>query len=312
MSTADQIEQQLSAQATQLMRAAIMIARALAEREAVARRAAARASLEHARALRTVTEQQRRLAAPLYRAARRDGWWDDPQVSAAERARAVGLAERFAHVDEDARAVAAEAHRRLEAEARAREAAEARAREESRNPPSFRDQRKDEFVDMTLLSLPALAAAMPLVDGEKLEQSAEEILEELRVDARATSTGLAPTEPADVPVVAPEPAPGRGDAYTATQMLATAPDEPVSEQVLDAPELTGNTVAVVWDSAEARHAWAQHLLDAGIDADGVRAVIVASQAQSGSAQEMVTTPASVSAGRAAAAPRVEQTQARHL
>ena len=41
MSTADQIEQQLSAQATQLMRAAIMIARALAEREAVARRAAA-------------------------------------------------------------------------------------------------------------------------------------------------------------------------------------------------------------------------------------------------------------------------------
>ena len=162
------------------------------------------------------------------------------------------------------------------------------------------------------LSVPALAAAMPLVDGEKLEQSAEEILEELRLDARATSTGLAPTEPADVLVVAPEPAPGRGDAYTATQMLATAPDEPVSEQVLDAPELTGNTVAVVWDSAEARHAWAQHLLDAGIDADGVRAVIVASQAQSGSAQEMVTTPASVSAGRAAAAPRVEQTQARHL
>ena len=95
MSTADQIEQQLSIQATQLMRAAIMIARALSAREAAARRAAARASLEHARALRTVTEQQRRLAAPLYRSARRDGWWDDPQVSAAERARAVGLAERL-------------------------------------------------------------------------------------------------------------------------------------------------------------------------------------------------------------------------
>lgn len=137
--SADQIEQQLSIQATQVMRAAIMIARALAAREAAARRAAARASLEHARALRTVTEQQRRLAAPIYRAARRDGWWDDPKISATERARAVGLAERFAHVDEDAREVAAEAHRRLEAEARAREAAEARAREESRNPPSFRD-----------------------------------------------------------------------------------------------------------------------------------------------------------------------------
>lgn len=311
MSTADQIEQQLSMQAAQLMRAAIMIARALAVREAQAQRAAGRASLEHARALRTVTEQQRRLAAPLYRAARREGWWDDQQVSAAERARAVGLAERFAHVYEDARAVAAEAHRRLEAEARAREAAEARAREESRNPQAFRDHRKDELIDMTLMSVPALAAAMPLVDGEKLEHSAEELLEELRVDAGANDTGLAESQPADVPVVAPEPAPGRGDVYTATQMLATAPDTPVPAQVLDTPGLTANTAAVAWDSAEARHAWAQHLLDAGIDADGVRAFTVASQAQSAPAQDMLATPASVPAGRVPAAP-LEQTQARHL
>lgn len=294
MSTADQIEQQLSMQAAQLMRAAIMIARALAAREAQARRVAARASHEHARALRAVTEQQRRLAAPLYRAARRDGWWDDLKLSREERARAVGLAERFSHVDEDARAVAAEAHRRLEAEARAREAAEARAREESRNPRSFRDHRKDELIDMTLMSVPALAAAMPLVDGEKLEHSAEEILEELRVDARATDTRLAPTQPADVPVVAPKPAPGRGDVYTATQML------------------TANTAtAVAWDSAEARKAWAAQLLDAGIDADGVRAFTVASQAQPAPAQEMLATSVSVPAGRVPAAP-LEQTQARHL
>lgn len=309
--SADQIEQQLSMQTAQLMRAAIMIARAFAVREADARRAAARASLEHARALRAVTEQQRRLAAPIYRAACRDGWWDDPTISVAERARAVGLAERFAHVDEDAREVAAQAHLRLEAEARAREAAEARAREESRNPQAFRDHRKDELIDMTLMSVPALAAAMPLVDGEKLEQSAAEILEELRADARTSDTGLAESQPADVPVVAPEPAPGRGDVYTATQMLATAPDTPVLAQLLDAPELTANTVAVVWDSAEARHAWAQHLLDVGIDADGVRAVIVASQAQPAPAQEMLTTPGSVPTGRVPAAP-LEQTQARHL
>lgn len=300
---ADQIEQHLSRQAAQLMRAAIMIARALAAREADARRAAARASLEHARALRVVTEQQRRLAAPIYRAARRDDWWGDPMISGAERARAVGLAERFAHVDEDAREVAAEAHRRLEAEARAREAAEARAREESRNPQAFRDHRKGELIDMTLMSVPALAAAMPLVDGEKLEQSAAEILEELRVNARATSTGLEPTQPADVPVAAPEPAPGRGDAYTATQMLATAPDTPVSVQALDAPELTVNTAtAIAWDSTEARQAWAAQLLDAGIDADGVRAFTVASQAQPAPAQDMLATSVSVPAGRVPAAP----------
>ena len=300
--SSDQIEQHLSRQAAQLMRAAIMIARALAAREADARRAAARASLEHARALRTVTEQQRRLAAPIYRAARRDDWWDDPTISATERARAVGLAERFAHVDEDAWEVAAEAHRRLEAEARARQAAEARAREESRNPPSFRDQRKDEFVDMTLVSVTDLVAAAPLVDGEKLEQSLEEILEELRVDARAVNTRFADLQPTDIAVVAPEPAPGRGDVYTATQMLATAPDTPVSAQVLDAPELTVNTAAVAWDTPQARHAWAQHLLDAGIDADGVRAFTVASQAQSAPAQDMLATSVSVPAGRVPAAP----------
>lgn len=289
--SADQIEHQLSRQAAQLMRAAIMIARAFAVHEADARRAAARASLEHARALRTVTEQQRRLAAPIYRAARRDGWWDDPKISATERARAVGLAERFAHVDEDAREVAAEAHRRLEAEARAREAAEARSREESRNPRSFRDQRKDEFVDMTLVSVAELAAAAPLVDGEKLEQSLEEILEDIRMSDS---------------VAAPKPAPDRGDIYTATQMLATAPDTPVSVQVLDAPELTENmTTAIAWDTPRARQAWAQHLLDAGVDAEGVRAFTVASQAQPAPAQDMLATSVSVSAGRVPAAPLEE-------
>ena len=289
--SADQIDQHLSRQAAQLMRAAIMIARAFAVHEADARRAAARASLEHARALRTVTEQQRRLAAPIYRAARRDGWWDDPKISATERARAVGLAERFAHVDEDAREVAAEAHRRLEAEARARQAAEARSREESRNPPSFRDQRKDEFVDMTLVSVAELAAAAPLVDGEKLEQSLEEILEDIRMSDS---------------VAAPKPAPDRGDIYTATQMLTTAPDTPVSVQVLDPPELTENmTTAIAWDTPQARQAWARHLLDAGIDAEGVRAFTVALQAQPAPAQDMLATPVDVAANRVPAAPLEE-------
>ena len=286
--SADQIEQHLSRQAAQLMRAAIMIARALAAREADARRAAARASPEHARALRTVTEQQRRLAAPIYRAARRDGWWDDPTINATERARAVGLAERFAHIDEDARAVAAEAHRRLETEARARQAAEARAREESRNPQSFRDQRKEEFIDMTVMSVAEMAAAAPLVDGEKLQKSLEEILEEIRM-----SDSLA----------APKPAPDRRDIYTATQMLATAPDTPVSIQALDSPELTDNTAtAIAWDTPQARQAWAQHLLDVGIDAEGVHAFTVASQAQSAPAQDMLAIPVNVPAGRASAAP----------
>ena len=285
--SADQIEQHLSRQAAQLMRAAIMIARVLAAREAAARRAAARASLEHARALRTVTEQQRRLAAPIYRAARRDGWWDDPTISATEKARTVGLAERFAHVDEDARAVALEARQRLERQAQARAQEQERARMAARNPETFRDSGKEAFVDMTLVSVAELAAAAPLVDGEKHEKTLGEILEEIRM-----SDSLA----------APKPSSDRGDIYTATQMLATAPDTPVSVQALDSPELTANTAAVAWDSTEARHAWAQHLLDVGIDAEGVHAFTVASQAQSAPAQDMLATSVSVPAGRMPAAP----------
>lgn len=301
--TADQIEQHLSRQATQLMRAAIMIARALAAREADARRAAARASLEHARALRIVTEQQRRLAAPIYRAARRDGWWDDPKISATERARAVGLAERFAHVDEDARAVALEARQRLERQARAHEQEQERTHLAARNPETFRDSGKEAFVDMTLVSVAELAAAAPLVDGEKLEQSLEEILEGIRTDPQATNTQLSDSVAEDVAVAAPKPVPDRGDIYTATQMLATAPDTPASVQVLDVPELTANmTTAIAWDTPQARHAWAQHLLDAGIDADGVRAFTVASQAQPAPARDMLATSVSVPAGRVPAAP----------
>ena len=285
--SADQIEQHLSRQAAQLMRAAIMIARALAAREAAARRAAARASLEHARALRTVTEQQRRLAAPIYRAARRDGWWHDPTISATEKARTVGLAERFAHVDEEARAVALEARQRLERQAQARAQEQERARMAARNPETFRDSGKEAFVDMTLVSVAELAAAAPLVDGEKHEKSLGEILEEIRM-----SDSLA----------APKPSSDRGDIYTATQMLATAPDTPVSVQALDSPELTANTAAVAWDTPQARHAWAQRLLDVGIDAEGVHAFTVASQAQSAPAQDMLAIPVSVPAGRASAAP----------
>ena len=144
---------------------------------------------------------------------------------------------------------------------------------------------------MTLVSVAELAAAAPLVDGEQLEQSLEEILEDIRMSDS---------------VAAPKPAPDRGDIYTATQMLATAPDTPVSVQVLDAPELTENmTTAIAWDTPQARQAWAQHLLDAGIDAEGVRAFTVASQAQPAPAQDMLATPVNVAANRVPAAPLEE-------
>ncbi len=75
-------------------------------------------------------------AAPIYRAARRDGWWDDPKSAPQKAFRAVGLAECFARTSMRMRAAAAEGHTWPEPEARARDV-EVLSHEESRNPRSF-------------------------------------------------------------------------------------------------------------------------------------------------------------------------------
>ena len=153
---------------------------------------------------------------------------------------------------------------------------------------------------MTLISVAELAAAAPLVDGEKLEQSLEEILEEIRTDPQAATTQLSDSLAEDVAVAAPKPGEKKLDMYTVYGLMTTQPDEPMSVSDLDRPDMSVNVPA--WDSADARQAWAAHLLDAGVDADGVRAFTVASQAQPAPAQDMLATSVSVPAGRVPAAP----------
>ena len=153
---------------------------------------------------------------------------------------------------------------------------------------------------MTLISVAELAAAAPLVDGEKREQSLEEILEEIRTDPQAATTQLSDSLAEDVAVAAPKPGEKKLDMYTVYGLMTTQPDEPMSVSDLDRPDMSVNVPA--WDSADARQAWAAQLLDAGIDADGVRAFTVASQAQSAPAQDMLAMSVSVPAGRVPAAP----------
>ncbi len=153
---------------------------------------------------------------------------------------------------------------------------------------------------MTLVSVAELAAAAPLVDGEKLEQSLEEILEEIRTDPQAATTQLSDSLAEDVAVAAPKPGDKKLDMYTVYGLMTTQPDKPMSVSDLDRPEMSRNTPS--WDSAEARQAWAAQLIGAGIDADGVRAFTVASQAQPAPAQNMLATSVSVPAGRVPAAP----------
>ena len=162
---------------------------------------------------------------------------------------------------------------------------------------------------MTLVSVAELAAAAPLVDGEKLEQSLEEILEEIRTDPQAATTQLSDSLAEDVAVAAPKPGDKKLDMYTVYGLMTTQPDKPMSVSDLDRPDMSVNVPA--WDSAEARQAWATQLLDEGIDADGVKAFTVASQAQPAPAQDMLATSLSVPAGRVPAAP-LEDVNTLHL
>lgn len=101
-------------------------------------------------------------------------------------------------------------------------------------------------------------------------------------------------------MAAPKPGDKKLDMYTVYGLMTTQPENPMSVSDIDRPEMSVNAPA--WDSAEARQAWASQLLDAGIDADGVRAFTVASQAQPAPIQDMLATSVSVPAGRMPAVP----------
>lgn len=300
---AARIGSQLSGEAAALLRAAIVIGQALARWAADAARDAARVSAEHARALREATEAHRRLAAPVYRAALREGWWEDPRVSAEERARAVGLANRFAPIDADARAVAQEARRRVEAqqEAEARRAADtARSTAHRERGEAKRAKPRDRAVEaIGAVDVSALAAVAPLVvaDQDKAGETVEEILRSLRTGPAAVPTGSlgAPVVPAPAaPVRARAP---RGVMDEAMRPWAASLRSHGIDDIRAAVDAgTEANTATRWDTLEARGAWARALGARGIDAEAVRAAHTASLGQSVPRSRLLAVPAARAPG----------------
>lgn len=298
---AARIGSQLSGEAAALLRAAIVIGRALARWAADAARDAARVSAEHARALREATEAHRRLAAPVYRAALREGWWEDPRVSAEERARAVGLANRFAPIDADARAVAQEARRRVEAQQEARRAADtARSTAHREREEAKRAKPRDRAVEaIGAVDVSALAAVAPLVvaDQDKAGETVEEILRSLRTGPADAPTGSlgAPVAPAPAaPVRARAP---RGVMDEAMRPWAGSLRSHGIDDIRAAVDAgTEANTATRWDTLEARGEWARALGARGIDAEAVRAAHTASLGQSVPRSRLLAVPAARAPG----------------
>lgn len=95
------------------MRAGMQVAEFLSRRRRQDLARAERRSVEDERRLRRVMEGERRLAAPIYRSALDEGWWETATVEQA--ARVYSVAGRFAQLDPDASRAVAECERQVQA-----------------------------------------------------------------------------------------------------------------------------------------------------------------------------------------------------
>ena len=95
------------------MRAGMQVAEFLSRRRQQDLARAERRSVEDERRLRRVMEGERRLAAPVYRSALEEGWWETATVEQA--ARVYSVAGRFAQLDPDASRAVAECERQVQA-----------------------------------------------------------------------------------------------------------------------------------------------------------------------------------------------------
>lgn len=95
------------------MRAGMQVAEFLSRRRQQDLARAERRSVEDERRLRRVMEGERRLAAPVYRSALDEGWWETATVEQA--AHVYSVAGRFAHLDPDASRAVAECERQVQA-----------------------------------------------------------------------------------------------------------------------------------------------------------------------------------------------------
>lgn len=268
-------------------RAGLQVAEFMAKRRQRELASAERSSVEDEWRLRQVMEGERRLAAPVYRSALDEGWWE--QASAEQAAHTHCVAVRFSWLDPQAEQAVLECER------------QARSRwnidlAEARRP--LRSQDVDPEV---------LTAAAPAIAGEEQEDWGRRLDQSARDRARENPSreqSAAPASQVDArEAEKPSSREARrraGAAHARTDkeaaeardsLHASAGASTPATRAEQADVSRARAAETVWDSQAAREEWAQRQIEAGSPPEAVRAAVTGQQALHEPASRATRAPA---------------------
>lgn len=304
----DDVLAEASQEIAKAWRAGMQIAEFMAIRRQRELARAQRNSTEDERRLRQVIEGERRLAAPVYRAALDKGWWET--ASAEQAAHTHCVAVRFSRLDPQAEQAVIECER------------QARLKWNI-NLAQTRRPLKSQDVDPQ-----ALAATAPAIAGEEQENWGQHLDQSAHDRAHDAPSRKQPAAPASQGDAREAEKPSSRVARRRARAARACTDKEAAEaqdalhasadastpatRAEQADVSRARAAETAWDSQAACEEWAQQQIEAGCPPDAVRAAVTGRLALHEPASQATRAPAAGagSAGGGAAASRATQAPTR--
>nr|WP_311153401.1 TraM recognition domain-containing protein [uncultured Actinomyces sp.] len=304
----DDVLAEASQEIAKAWRAGMQIAEFMAIRRQRELARAQRNSTEDERRLRQVIEGERRLAAPVYRAALDKGWWET--ASAEQAAHTHCVAVRFSRLDPQAEQAVIECERQARLKWNIDLA-------QTRRPLKSQD------VDSK-----ALAATAPAVAGEEQENWGQHLDQSAHDRAHDAPSRKQPAAPASQGDAREAEKPSSRVARRRARAARACTDKEAAEardalhasadastpatRAEQADVSRARAAETAWDSQAACEEWAQQQIEAGCPPDAVRAAVTGRLALHEPASQATRAPAAGagSAGGGAAASRATQAPTR--
>ena len=304
----DDVLAEASQEIAKAWRAGMQIAEFMAIRRQCELARAQRNSTEDERRLRQVIEGERRLAAPVYRAALDKGWWET--ASAEQAAHTHCVAVRFSRLDPQAEQAVIECER------------QARLKWNI-NLAQTRRPLKSQDVDSK-----ALAATAPAVASEEQENWGQHLDQSAHDRAHDAPSRKQPAAPASQGDAREAEKPSSRVARRRARAARACTDKEAAEaqdalhasadastpatRAEQADVSRARAAETAWDSQAACEEWAQQQIEAGCPPDAVRAAVTGRLALHEPASQATRAPAAGagSAGGGAAASRATQAPTR--
>lgn len=304
----DDVLAEASQEIAKAWRAGMQIAEFMAIRRQRELARAQRNSTEDERRLRQVIEGERRLAAPVYRAALDKGWWET--ASAEQAAHTHCVAVRFSRLDPQAEQAVIECERQARLKWNIDLA-------QTRRPLRSQD------VDSK-----ALAATAPAIAGEEQENWGQHLDQSAHDRAHDAPSRKQPAAPASQGDAREAEKPSSRVARRRARAARACTDKEAAEaqdalhasadastpatRAEQADVSRARAAETAWDSQAACEEWAQQQIEAGCPPDAVRAAVTGRLALHEPASQATRAPAAGagSAGGGAAASRATQAPTR--